>query len=161
VDVNFGDPVTPAPQFVSLPALRPDAPTIRVLGYPIETVLAEKLATAIDLGPANTRVRDYADIYRLTATHDLEHGAVRAALIETARFRGATIQPLSAAIGDLVEMRNRAYVAHRTSLGSYGVHLPERFADLVDRVVSFADPLANEVPDSVHWLTSEGRWAPL
>ena len=34
-----------------------------MLGYPIGTVLAEKLATAITLGAANTRVRDYADIY--------------------------------------------------------------------------------------------------
>ena len=38
-------------------------PPVRVLGYPIETVLAEKITTAIGLGPANTRVRDYADIY--------------------------------------------------------------------------------------------------
>ena len=47
---------------VELPSLRPDTAPVHVLGYPIETVLAEKLATAIMLGAANTRVRDYADI---------------------------------------------------------------------------------------------------
>lgn len=62
LDVNFGDPVTPAPRMVELPSLRHDAAPVRVLGYPIETVLAEKLTTAILLGEANTRVRDYADI---------------------------------------------------------------------------------------------------
>jgi hypothetical protein len=67
LDTNFGDPVTPAPQLVDLPALRPGEPPIRILGYPLETVLAEKIATAIVLGPANTRVRDYADVY----THHL------------------------------------------------------------------------------------------
>jgi hypothetical protein len=67
LDVSFGDPLTPAPSLVSLPPLRPGMEPIRVLGCPIETVLAEKLATAIALGPANTRVRDYADIYTLTA----------------------------------------------------------------------------------------------
>jgi len=55
LDVNFGDPVTPAPQMIELPSLRPDTAAVRVLGYPIETVLAEKLATAIMLGAANTR----------------------------------------------------------------------------------------------------------
>jgi hypothetical protein len=43
---------------IELPSLRLDAAPVRVLGYPIETVLAEKLATAILLGAANTRVRD-------------------------------------------------------------------------------------------------------
>ena len=71
LDVNFGDPVTPAPRKVVLPALRPDMPAVTVLGYPIETVLAEKIVTALDLGAANTRVRDYADIYTITGAHDL------------------------------------------------------------------------------------------
>ncbi|HMO10807.1 MAG TPA: nucleotidyl transferase AbiEii/AbiGii toxin family protein, partial [Actinotalea sp.] len=63
VDVSFGDPITPAPQPVELPSLRPGTAPVRVLGYPLATILAEKLVTAIDLGAANTRVRDYADIY--------------------------------------------------------------------------------------------------
>ena len=63
LDINFGDPVTPGPQLIDLPALRPGTEAIRILGYPVETVLAEKLTTAIELGPASTRVRDYADIF--------------------------------------------------------------------------------------------------
>jgi hypothetical protein len=47
LDINFGDPVTPAPQTVTIPALRPGFDPIRVLGYPLETVLAEKLVTAL------------------------------------------------------------------------------------------------------------------
>lgn len=54
LDVNFGDPVTPAPRHLSLPSLRPGMPPVRVLGYPIETVLAEKITTTIGLGPANS-----------------------------------------------------------------------------------------------------------
>jgi Nucleotidyl transferase AbiEii toxin, Type IV TA system len=73
LDVNFGDPVTPAPRHLSLPSLQPGMPPVRVLGYPIETVLAEKITTAIGLGPANTRVRDYADIYTLTRNWPVDH----------------------------------------------------------------------------------------
>lgn len=43
---------------IELPSLRSDAAAVRVLGYPIETVLVEKLATAIMLGAADTRVGD-------------------------------------------------------------------------------------------------------
>lgn len=42
LDVNFGDPVTPAPQPIDLPPLRPNTGPIRILGYPLETVLAER-----------------------------------------------------------------------------------------------------------------------
>jgi Nucleotidyl transferase AbiEii toxin, Type IV TA system len=97
LDVNVGDPVTPAPRMITLPSLRPDSAAVRMLGYPIETVLADHLATAIMLGAANTRVRDHADIYTLTGRHDLTH-AVRAALDATARFRGVELVPLSSVI---------------------------------------------------------------
>lgn len=53
VDVNVGDPVTPAPQRIAYPALL-DEP-FELVGYPIETVLAEKLVTMIALGEVNTR----------------------------------------------------------------------------------------------------------
>ena len=42
LDVNFGDPVTPAPVSVWIPSLRAGIPPVRVLGYPAETVLAER-----------------------------------------------------------------------------------------------------------------------
>lgn len=48
LDVNFGDPVTPVPHLVEVPALRVGMEPVRVLGYPIETALAEKLVTAIE-----------------------------------------------------------------------------------------------------------------
>jgi len=88
LDVNFGDPVTPAPQTIELPALRLGGSPISVLGYPIETVLAEKVSTAITLGPANTRVRDYADVNTLTGSWNIDHAVAREALLATSRLRG-------------------------------------------------------------------------
>ncbi len=103
LDANFGDPVTPAPVSVTIPSLRPGMRAVRVLGYPIETVLAEKIATAIALGPANTRVRDYADISTLTGYHTLAHRTARQALLATSRFRGTQIAPLSSIVGNIAD----------------------------------------------------------
>lgn len=80
LDINFGDPVTAEPRTLLLPSQRIGHPAVPVLGYPIETVLAEKICTAIVLGEANTRVRDYADVHMLTGKHPLSRAAVRAAL---------------------------------------------------------------------------------
>lgn len=63
VDVNVGDPVRPGPQDVAIPRLL--GGEIAMLGYPIVRVLAEKLVTAAQRGMANTRWRDFADIYSL------------------------------------------------------------------------------------------------
>jgi len=73
LDINFGDPVTPEPRIIQLPSQRGGYPAVPVLGYPIETVLAEKICTAIALGEANTRVRDYADLYTLTSKYQLSY----------------------------------------------------------------------------------------
>jgi hypothetical protein len=158
LDINFGDPVTPGPQLIDLPALRPGAEAIRILGYPVETVLAEKPTTAIELGPASTRVRDYADIFVLTGTQNLRCASVRAALLATAGFRQVTLRPLSEAVQDLVPLRARIYTAYRRGLGPDAEHLPEQFDQVVAAVTAFADPLIkNGDPGSV-WNPRHRRW---
>lgn len=159
LDINFGDPVTPAPRTVELPSLRPDAPPIRILGYPIETVLAEKLVTAIELGRANTRVRDFADIHLLTGTQALQCGELRDALTATATFRGTTLIPLAQATEGLAVLRGSTYVAYRTALGEAGASLPERFSDTVAAVADFVDPVLDGLDAKAVWRPAERNWS--
>jgi hypothetical protein len=77
LDVSFGDPVTPAPALIEYPQYLTDE-TFTLYGYPIATVIAEKLSTAIALGDLNTRDRDYADLHQ-----HRRHGS----LTVSARFR--------------------------------------------------------------------------
>ena len=72
VDVSVGDPVTPAPVALKYPALLREPFTI--VGYPFETVLAEKIVTMIDRGALTTRERDFADVYLLTARLTVDAG---------------------------------------------------------------------------------------
>jgi hypothetical protein len=69
IDVNIGDPVTPAPVEIAYPTLLGEP--FEILGYPIETVLAEKVVTMVDRGDATTRERDFADVLILTRRHAL------------------------------------------------------------------------------------------
>jgi hypothetical protein len=160
IDINFGDPITPAPGWVMVPPLRPDMEPVRVLGYPVETILAEKIATAIDLGPANTRVRDYADIYTLTGTHIISHETARQALLATAAHRGTPVQPLSAAVGGFAGLRRQTYEAYRAGLGTPGLRLPADLKSLVTAITAFADPLASRTGETT-WQPGERRWSRL
>ncbi len=158
LDVNFGDPVTPAPRQLVLSSLRPGLPSVRVLGYPIETILAEKIATAIALGPANTRVRDYADIYTVTGNHPIPYGTAREALLATTAFRGTELAPLSSVLDNFIELRRVTYSAYRASLGTAGEYLPIDLSLVVTAVIAFADDLASTAHEAATWSPQQRQW---
>ncbi|MCB9779182.1 MAG: nucleotidyl transferase AbiEii/AbiGii toxin family protein [Alphaproteobacteria bacterium] len=62
VDVGFGDAVVPEPGWVEYPQLL-DLGAPRLLGYPAEATLAEKLHAVVVLGLANSRMKDYYDFW--------------------------------------------------------------------------------------------------
>lgn len=64
VDVTTGDKITPREIEYNLPLLF-DNRSIHIMGYNLETILAEKLETLLSRGIANTRPRDFYDIYIL------------------------------------------------------------------------------------------------
>lgn len=67
VDIGYGDAVTPAPESARYPVMFGDmpAPTLRV--YPRYTVVAEKLEAIISLGMANSRMKDFFDLWVTSA----------------------------------------------------------------------------------------------
>jgi predicted nucleotidyltransferase component of viral defense system len=75
VDVGFGDAVWPAPVREALPSLLDQEPA-RVLVYPRETMVAEKVEAMLALGVTNSRMKDFYDVYRLA---------------ESAAFQGDTL----------------------------------------------------------------------
>ena len=78
VDVGFGDAITPGPQaMVFGPILDLPAPHIRA--YPPETVVAEKLDAIIVRGMANSRMKDYFDLWTLSRTMTFLLGVLREA----------------------------------------------------------------------------------
>ena len=93
VDVNVGDPVWPAPSAVAVPGLL--GGDVELLGYPLPTVYAEKIVTALQRGTANTRWCDFADIYLLRAQQDVDGSDLTTALTKVADHRGVTLMPLS------------------------------------------------------------------
>ena len=63
---GFGDAITPAPNEIEFPSLlHPEGP--RLKAYPRETVVAEKLQAIIALGIANSRMKDFYDVWLLAS----------------------------------------------------------------------------------------------
>jgi len=64
IDVGAGDVVTPAPERATFPALL-DFPAPQIRTYPVSTVVAEKFEAMVKLDIANTRMKDFHDIWFL------------------------------------------------------------------------------------------------
>ena len=65
MDIGFGDVVTPAPQELVFPALIDTVPQAEIGAYSLETVIAEKFHAMIVLSLANSRMKDFFDVYRI------------------------------------------------------------------------------------------------
>lgn len=71
VDIGFGDVITPDAQRTEYPTLLEfPAPVLRT--YPRETVVAEKYQTLVMLGIANSRMKDFYDIWVLARDFDFD-----------------------------------------------------------------------------------------
>ena len=80
IDIGFGDAVEP--QLLTFPVLLPlDAPTVSA--YPPESVIAEKLHAMVLLGIANSRMKDFFDIWTLASTYKFEIETLARALRST------------------------------------------------------------------------------
>lgn len=68
MDIGFGDVVTPTPQELTFPALIDTVPQAEIKAYSLETVVAEKFHAMIVLSLANSRMKDFFDVYRILVT---------------------------------------------------------------------------------------------
>lgn len=93
IDVGFGDAVTPEPEDVDYPVILQgfESPKLRV--YPRYTVIAEKVEAIASLGIANTRMKDYFDLWVLARHSQLDGTTLRQAIRATFDRRETALTP--------------------------------------------------------------------
>lgn len=91
IDIGFGDAVTPGPEEVEYPVMLSEfaAPKLRV--YPHYTVVAEKFEALSSLGIANSRMKDYFDLWILVRHTEFDGDILRQAVQATFDRRKATL----------------------------------------------------------------------
>ena len=90
VDIGYGDAVTPAPETATYPVLIDDFPAPQLRVYPRYAVVAEKVETIVTLGIANTRMKDYFDLWVLRQKGQFDPGILRTAIAATFERRERT-----------------------------------------------------------------------
>jgi len=90
LDVGFGDIVTPHDDLVTYPTLL-DQPAPKILAYPRDTVVAEKLQAIVSLGVKTSRMKDFYDVRVLAWSFPFDGVVLASAIRATFTNRGTPI----------------------------------------------------------------------
>lgn len=90
IDIGFGDIITPEPIEIDYPILL-DFPPPHIRTYPVETVVAEKFNAMVTLGIANSRLKDFYDLWIISRTFEFNRIQLAAALGRTFERRQTLI----------------------------------------------------------------------
>ncbi len=82
LDIGFGDVITPAPETVEYPTIL-DAPAPLIMGCSRYTVVAEKFEAMVKLGLANSRMKDFFDVWLLSRLFSFDGNVLRTAVKNT------------------------------------------------------------------------------
>lgn len=86
LDISTDDVITPAAVGYEYKLMFEDR-TIRLRTYNVETLLAEKIQTILARGIANTRMRDFYDIYEIAGMEKIDVHTLQAAFLATCKKR--------------------------------------------------------------------------
>lgn len=141
IDIGFGDLVVPPAAMAEFPALL-DSPAPRMRVYPKETAFAEKLQTIVARGLANSRLKDYLDLWMLSRS-GIDETSLAQAIRSTFSHRGTAIPRelppgLSPAFSKNPDRAKQwAALIQRVSATAG----PANFADTVSDLAIYATPL--------------------
>ena len=95
IDIGFNDVIYPGKIEMDFPVLLTNE-SPKIFAYSIYTTLAEKFEAFASLGLANSRYKDFYDIYTLAKTHNLDGDSLKNAIIETFNHRNTTFNDIVA-----------------------------------------------------------------
>lgn len=98
LDIGFGDAVVPGPEDAQYPVILGEMPEPHLRVYPRYTVVAEKLEALVSLGMANSRMKDYFDLWILAKHSDFD-GEILSQAIRATFERRQTAIPYDVPIG--------------------------------------------------------------
>lgn len=91
IDFRFSDTILPHPAKVKYPTLL-DFPPPELKGYTPQTSIAEKFESIIRLGFANTRMKDFYDIWLLIQQFDFDRNELKGIIQQVLKNRGTTLE---------------------------------------------------------------------
>lgn len=161
IDFGVGDVMVPGPRMIEYPAFL-DSETIQLLAYPVESAIAEKLQAMVALGNANSRMKDFYDVWVCSKHLDFDGETLRKAIAATFENRETLVpaEEFEALTTDFVDGHRVQWNAFVRKIGEN--ELVDTFGRVVEELKIFAMPvlrsLARKEQFARRWKAGQG-WA--
>lgn len=159
-DIGFGDSVYPRAVFTEYPVLLGgDPPRMRV--YPQYSSISEKFSAMVSRGMDNSRLKDYFDIWALSANCQFDLELLKTAVARTFKRNGVELPGgWPTGLTDKFAgnaMKNsqwRAFIRKTKPIAK-----PESLKEAIIRIRRFLKPVVfAELAIGATWLPGQGRW---
>jgi predicted nucleotidyltransferase component of viral defense system len=145
IDVGFGDVIHPVATTITYPTMLDfDAPNL--IGYPKETVIAEKFEAMVKLGQLNSRMKDFFDVCVLARQFDFDAEILSNAVQKTFANRGTELlaepyvfsEPFR--LDATKQIQWTAFIRKSKLEGTW-----DSFSNVVDDISIFLSPIAQSL----------------
>lgn len=160
IDVGFGDVIYPGRVKMNFPVLLDmDVPEIYV--YSISSVVAEKFEAIVSLGDANSRYKDFYDIYILADRYDFDGTELKEAVKETFEHRGTGFDDIFAFKDDFLaseihQNRWKAFLKKKKAL--VNVELEDVVRSIKAMLLPVVDCIVRGKEYSLTWDHKSRSW---
>lgn len=163
IDLGFGDVITPEPLWIEYPTIL-DEDTPRIRAYTLESSIAEKYQAMVNLDMANSRMKDFYDIYFLSKRRLFRGLDLQKAIEQTFDRRGTDIpEKVPTALtkrfyedDDKVQMWG-AFIDKISD-----EQMPRELKEVVERIREFLWPITkaiNNESDFTQTWTQQSEWS--
>ncbi|MEE0956068.1 MAG: nucleotidyl transferase AbiEii/AbiGii toxin family protein [Eubacterium sp.] len=162
VDIGFGDVIYPKRVKMEFPVLL-DTKAPEIYAYSILSVIAEKFEAIVSLGDANSRYKDFYDIYVLADRYDLNGMELKEAIRETFEHRGTGFDDIYAftdefIVSEIHQRRWRAFLKKKKAVVNV------ELADVINLLRLLLLPVVDSIKEnkdfSASWEHEGRKWLP-
>ena len=162
IDIGFGDIIIPEAKVIEFPTLLEEKPP-KVRVYSIESIISEKFEAMVKLAMANSRMKDFYDVYSLSLSHNFQGNRLKKAIESTFQKRKTPIpdNPLvfqAEFYGN--KERQKQWTAFLRKLRLHDVN--QEFSEIMKRIINFLEPVVISIRGRTRidksWDNTTGSW---
>jgi predicted nucleotidyltransferase component of viral defense system len=160
IDIGFGDIIYPERILMDFPVLlEMDVP--KIYAYSLNSVVAEKFEAIVSLGYANSRYKDFYDIYILASNYDFDGDELKKAIEETFHHRQTGFDDIVAFEKEFAEdairkSRWNSFIKKKKAMETVD------FTTAVEQIIDFLKPIVEKIVDNgeidTQWKSRKKSW---
>jgi len=162
MDIGFGDIIVPEAKLIEFPTMLEEKPP-KVKVYSLESIISEKFEAMVKLAMANSRMKDFYDVYTLSCSHKFQGNILKKAIESTFQRRRTPLPDNPLVFRPEFHKDNGRQRQWSAFLRKSRLHdVNQEFSEIMERINAFLKPIVISIKDGTgmkkSWEPISGCW---